>query len=189
MGTPPLHVHPCQLFPGEVSHPRVSGHSVPEIRPLLGTDWPGHWDRPSVSSCFLSPSPWALGREQSLGEGGACTKVQVGWGRSEPMGELRAEAKAQEAASLEPHLVPISSPCPSTTLQDLQDIMSPCLPLMQCYHLPGQLPHLLTGLPASMCVLCDLFSLQPPEPSCLSETQTTDLLGFNPLEWPQCHSE
>lgn len=52
-------------FPGEVSHPSLSGHSGPEILSLLGTDWPGHWDHPSISSCFLSTSPLALEPERS----------------------------------------------------------------------------------------------------------------------------
>lgn len=65
------------LFLGEVSHPSVSGHLGPEILPLLGTDWPGHWDRLALppASCPLPLMLWAGAEPWG---GGACPREQVG---------------------------------------------------------------------------------------------------------------
>lgn len=67
----------CPLFPGEVSHPNISGHSCPEILPLLGTNCQGHTGINSVlppASCPLPLRFW--GRNTALKMG--CCPAYVG---------------------------------------------------------------------------------------------------------------
>lgn len=149
VGRDPILCSPPQLFPGEVSHPSVSGHSGPEILPLLGTDWPGHWDL-QASSCFLSTSPQALEWEQSLGEG-FLHQGSGGLGWREPKGSSEAEGWGH---------TPPPSPQPAA-LQD-SGISETCGHV--CFRstaLTGRtIATTLSLLPAPICAPCDLFSPQ-----------------------------
>lgn len=149
VGRDPILRSPPQLFPGEVSHPCVSGHSGPEILPLPGTDWPGHWDR-QASSCFLSTSPQAPGWEQSLGEGFP-PQGSGGPGRREPKGSSEAEAWGH-APPPSPQPAAPQDPRPSETRGHV------------CFRsaaLTGRtVATTLSPLPAPICAPCDFFSPQ-----------------------------
>lgn len=57
----------CPLFPGEVSHPNISGHSGPEILPVLGTNCQGHTGINSVVPPVSCPLPLRFwGRDTAL---------------------------------------------------------------------------------------------------------------------------
>lgn len=150
MESGPLPCSPAPLFLGEVSHPSVSvsSHSGPEILPLLGTDWPGHWDHPSISSCFLSTSPRALGVSRAW-VGGGCTTDQVGWGCS---GQRRRKLRAGAALS-PPHLPLYNTP-------GFPRHKVTVSAYIHCHHMPRLWPPLCHWPPSVPPVTCSYLSSQ-----------------------------
>lgn len=73
----PLPCPLCPLFPGEVSHPNISGHSGPEILPVLGTNCQGHTGISPVPPPVSCPLPLRFwGRNTALKMG--CCPAYMG---------------------------------------------------------------------------------------------------------------
>lgn len=110
---------PCTFTPASFSRVRCPIPEFPAIQSRKSAHcWEQIGQDTGIPQCFLPlPVSFPLGPGEGTEPwgGGSLHQGTSGLGWSEPMGELRAEAKAQEAASLGPYLVPISSPSPYST--------------------------------------------------------------------------